>query len=217
MRAAALARACLGFYLNDVGLFASYTGHYELALRYYGEAYDIHRTLQQNLSIDLYNEAELLVFLGRLSEAQRTASEALRLATGEGDEKRVCNSHSIHGWVAAAAGQLRPAALDFALANALEKKMLGNELCSTRGIQWAELLVRSGHPGLATRRTKANLRICEREQWNENSARCHSMLGWCALAEGRLDDAESELRQAEPVLRRGSAPVRPRRLTRHRR
>ncbi len=81
--------------------------------------------------------------------------------------------------------------------------MRGDELCSLRGIQWAELLVRSGHPGLATRRTKANLRICEREQWNEDIAHCHSMLGWCALAEGRLDDAESELRQAEPVLRRG--------------
>ncbi len=29
------------------------------------------------------------------------------------------------------------------------------------------------------------------------------MLGWCALGEGRLDDAELGLRQAEPVLRRG--------------
>ena len=80
-----LSRRRLSFYLNDVGFFASFTGHHELALRYYGEANDIARELQDahNLSIGLCNEAELLVFLGRLSEAQRTASEALRLATEE--------------------------------------------------------------------------------------------------------------------------------------
>ena len=133
----------LSFYLNDVGLFASYTGQHELALRYYGEANDIHRELQShNLSIDLYIEAELLVFLGRLSEAQRAASEALRLATEKGDERGIRYSHCYCGWAAALSGQLRPAALDFALANALEKKMnpVGDGLYSLRGIWWAELL-----------------------------------------------------------------------------
>ncbi|MCA1851789.1 MAG: hypothetical protein LC647_05200 [Beggiatoa sp.] len=70
-------------------------------------------------------------------------------------------------------------------------------------MQWAELLLRSGHPARATRRTKANLRICEGNEWNEDIALCHLMLGWCALAEGRLDDAGLGLRQAEPILRRG--------------
>ena len=79
-----LSRRRLSFYLNNVGLSAMGSGQHELALRYYGEANDISRELQDahNLSIDLI-EAELLVFLGRLSEAQRAASEALRLATGE--------------------------------------------------------------------------------------------------------------------------------------
>lgn len=200
-----LSQRGLRSYLNDVGLFASYTGHYEHALRYYREAKSMHGEQQDahNLSIDLRNEAELLVFLGSLSEAQRMASEALRLATEEGDEEGIRYRHCYRGWAAALAGQLRPAALDFALANALEKKMFGVELCSLRGIQWAELLLRSGHPALAARRTKANLRICERYQWNEDIADCHSLLGRCALAEGRPDDAESGLRHAEPILRRG--------------
>jgi tetratricopeptide (TPR) repeat protein len=137
--------------------------------------------------------------LGRLSEAQRTSSEALRLAAEEGDEKLIRYSHCHRGWAGALAGQPRPAALDFALGNALEKKMF----YGLRGVWWAELLVRSGHPGLATRRTKANLRICEHKRWNLDIAHCHSMHGWCALAEGRLDDAESELRQAEPILHQG--------------
>jgi len=200
-----LSPRAMSFYLNDVGLFATYSGHQELALRYYGEANDIYRGVQDalNLSIGLQNEATLLVSLGRLSEAQRAASEALRLATEEGDEEAIRYSHSRRGWTASLSGQLGPAALDFALANALEKKMFGEELCSGRGVWWAELLLRSGHPALTTRRTKANLRICERKQWNEVIACCHSMLGWCALAEGRLGDAEVELRQAEPVLRQG--------------
>jgi hypothetical protein len=139
--------------------------------------------------------------LGRLNEAQRTASEALRLATEERGEIGILNSRSYRGWAASLSGQLRPAALDFALVNALEKKndSDGDELYGFRGVRWAELLVRSGHPALATRRTKANLRICKRNRWNNDIARCHSMLGWCALTEGRLDDAESGLRQAEPV------------------
>jgi tetratricopeptide (TPR) repeat protein len=188
-------------------LFASYTGHHELALRYYGEANDIHRDLQDalNLSRGLCNEAVLLVFLGRLSESQRTFSEALRLASEEGDEEEICDSHCFRGWAASLSGQLRPAALDFALANALHKKMdrVGAELYGLRGVWWAELLVRSGLPGLATRRTKTNRRISERYDSNDGIARCQSMLGWCALAEGRLDDAELGLRQAEPVQRRG--------------
>ena len=78
-----------------------------------------------------------------------------------------------------------------------------DELYSGRGIRWAELLLRSGHPALAALRTQANLRICERNRWNDDIALCHWMLGWCALAEARLDDAQAELRKAEPVLHRG--------------
>jgi len=202
-----LSRKRLGFYLNTVGLFAMNSGYYEHALRYYREANDVAREVQDayNLRIGLDNQAELLVFLGRLSEAQRMASEALRLATEVRGEDEIRDSHCYRGWAAALSGQLRSAALDFALANALEKKNDpdGDELYSGRGIHWAELLLRNGHPALATHPTKANLRICESEQWNDDIARCHSMLGWCALAEGRLDDAELELRQAEPILRRG--------------
>ena len=68
--------------------FASYTGHHELALRYYGHRNDLAREMQDatNLSNNLQDKAELLVFLGRLGEAQRAAAEALRLATEKGDE-----------------------------------------------------------------------------------------------------------------------------------
>jgi hypothetical protein len=80
---ATLSRSRLRFYGQSVGLFASVTGHDELALRYYGEGNDVAREQQDahNLSIGLANEADLFVVLGRLSEAQHPAAEALRLAS----------------------------------------------------------------------------------------------------------------------------------------
>jgi tetratricopeptide (TPR) repeat protein len=204
---AKLSQNRLSFFLNGIALFASLCGQYELALEYYSDANAIDReTLHtKNLSIGLQNETDLLVYLGRLAEAQQTASEALRLATRERDEAEIRDSHTYHGWAALLFGQVRSAAEEFARANELQKKddPEGNELYSVRGIQWAELLFRTGHPALAVRRTEANLRICEESHWNADIARSHWMLGACALAEGRLDDAEAQLQLAEPILHRG--------------
>jgi tetratricopeptide (TPR) repeat protein len=202
-----LTRKRLAFYLNDVGVFAMYSGHYELALRYYNCSDAIYGEIRDSVSVSfgLHNRSELLAMLGRLAEAQRTATESLHLARREHDEKAILFSHAYHGWDKALSGQVLPAAEDFAFANELEKKndLEGNELYGLRGVWWTELLLRSVHPTLASRRTHSNLRICERHQWNNDSALCHWMLGWCALVEGMLDVAESELVQAEPILHRG--------------
>ncbi|HEX5732725.1 MAG TPA: SIR2 family protein [Blastocatellia bacterium] len=202
-----LSRIRMGFYLNDVGLFATNSGQYELALRYYNAAVAIAHEMGSvyNLSRILRNQSELLSNLGRLAEACRTATEAIRLATQERDEELISEGHAFRGWPGALSGQVRPAAEDFGLASELEKKITGgvSELSSVRGIYGAELLFRSGHTALASRRTQANLRICEPYQWNADIAGCHWMLGWCALIEGRLDDAQAELRQAEQIFHRG--------------
>jgi hypothetical protein len=202
-----LSQERLGFYLNAVSLNAMNNGHFELALHYYNDSNIIAREIQNEiiLSNSLQNGSELLASLGRLAEARRTATEAINLAAQKRDEEEVCYSKTTHGWVAALSGQVCPAAEDFAIANEVEKKNDpdGDELYGTRGIWWAELLIRSGYPALASRRTQANLRICERYQWNQIIAQCHWMLGRCALAEGMLNVAESEFRQAEPILHRG--------------
>ena len=202
-----LSQENLAFYLNEVGLSAMTSGHCELALFYYADANSIYREMQnaKYLSIGLQNESGLLVSLGRLAEARRAVTEAHQFATQERDEREICGSYAYNGWTVTLCGQVRTAAEDFALANELEKKNApdDSELYSISGTQWAELLVRSGHPAMASRRTQANLRISERYQWNEDIARCHWMLGWCALAEGKLDVAEAELRPAELILHRG--------------
>ncbi len=124
------------------------------------------------------------------------------------EEQEVRYSYTQRGWalgLTASSNQLHCSAVDFALAYELQKKNDpdSDELSSTPGIQWAELLLHSGHPSLAAHRAQANLLLCERGRANQDIARCHWMLGWCALAEDRLDDAQDELRKAEPILHRG--------------
>jgi hypothetical protein len=204
---AKLSQSFLAFYLNAVGFFASYCGQYELALEYYAGSSAIYQAMQKtrHLSRVLVNEADLLLFLGRLAEAQRKSAEALRLSSVERNESEVRNCRVSHGWAAVLSGQLWAAAEDFACANEIVKRNGpdGDELYGIHGIWWAELLLRTGHLVLAGRRTEANLRICERNHSNQDIARCHWMLGACALAEGRLDDAEAQLQLAEPILHRG--------------
>jgi len=203
-------RGDLAFYLASVGVNAMNSGQYDTAVRFLSEGNDLAREMQddRNLSIGLRNISNLLVYLGRLADAKETADKALRLASENKDERQVFSNYAHRGWAAtlsASSKQLLSSAEDFALANELEKKNDPDfaELHSLRGIQWAELLLRGGHPSQAARRTQVNLLVCERNRWNDNIARCHWMRGWCALAEGRLEEAQAELCKAEPILHRG--------------
>lgn len=197
----------LAFYLSEVGLFAMSIGQFDLALHYFNDS-RAHRSRlsdTNNLSVSLRNESQLRSFLGQLTEATHAATEALRLATRMRDERQMRNSYAHRGWSATLSGDVRSAAEDFGIANELEQEndRRGAELYSLRGIKWAELIIRSGRWALADRRTQANLLTCKRNRWNQAVAQCHWLLGWCALAEGRLDVAEAELCRAEPILHRG--------------
>jgi len=191
-------QARLRFYLNEVGLFASSSGDYEFAARFYSGSNSIAREMKDalNLSIGLENESELSAFLGSLTESAARAAEALTLARDLGDEEQIHNANASHGWARSLSGLVQTAADDFAVANAMDHY-------SFHGIQWADVLSRSGHPGLAARRVVDLLKFCERFRRNDHSARCHWMLSVCALAAGRLDEAETELHRAEPVFHSG--------------
>lgn len=195
----------LAFYLNDVGLAASNNGQLELAGRFYADSIAIRRKVgdARDVSIGLQNQAALAVYRGRLAEAADRQTESLGIARGARIEGSMKYGYAYRGWTQELSGQVRAAAEDFATANGLEKKATGQELYSLRGTQWAELLYRAGHAALGARRAAANLRVCERNRWNDDSARCHFMLGACALTEGQLDEAEAELRQAEGVFHGG--------------
>ncbi len=223
---AVLSRWELAFYLNEVGRHATQSGYFEYALSFYDSAIDIARERRDasNLSRGLLNVSELLALLGRLVKAESAATEAIKLARRERIWRKISSGYGIRVWSATLSGQLKSAAEDLALADDAEKRAnyeelsetfglyarslntSGNELESLLGIHGAELLVRSGHPAAASQRVVGRLGLCRRNQWNYNIALCHWMLGWCALAEGRLADAEAELRHAEPIFHRSHLP-----------
>jgi hypothetical protein len=201
----------LAFYLNEVGRHATQSGHLELALLYYNGAINLAhiRDDMSNLSLGLQNKSELLCLMGHLAEAQRTAVEAVELATRRGGKRKISSSYSIRGWAAALSGQLLSAAEDFARADAMEAiagfdemevNFKGYEFESLKDIHAAEMIVRGGQPALARGRTLNNLYTCEENRWNYNVALCHWMLGWCALAERGLQEASRAVRRAQPVL-----------------
>lgn len=195
-----LGNSRLPFYLNEVGLFAVNSGRFELALHYHDEANAIIRKTKgaTNLIVNWQNKSELLTILGRLAEAQHTATQALQIATRERNQKEIDFSLGYRGWPTCLLGQTQRSAEDFAIAS----KNVSN-LYSLGRLQWAELLVRSGQHVLATRHIHANLLIHNRNQWNAYVARCHWILGWCALVAGKLNVAEAKLQQAEAIFHRG--------------
>ncbi len=205
----ALGKGVVRSFLAAAASFARMSGDAESALRLTERADVIARETKDEkaLSNGLQGEADLLVELGLIERAARAADEALSLALETREEPAVRSRLGARARILALSGELLRAARDFSRANELERKNdpEGDELYSTRGVDWAELLLRSGHVETAQRRTAANLRICECFGWIEPVARCRWLLARCALAEGRHSDAEVELRQAESALLRGHA------------
>lgn len=136
------------------------------------------------------------------------AKEATNLARELRDKWIICSSHALRGWVQALCGDVRSLTEDFARATALKTHAtdidrLYDQLYLYPSTQCAELLCRAGLPDLAVGHVVENLRVSQSAGWNDKAAYCHWVLGVCALADGRLNEAEEELRQAEPVFHQG--------------
>ncbi len=197
-----LSARLLSFYLNWVGMFAHFAGEPETAILYYAasEALDRNADDRVNLSIDLGNLAMVETSLGRLGDAVRHGAESLENAVLAEDGQQTRSSHV---WMAAAAslrGGVETAGKAFTEANTIENRIHpdGADLYSTRGIWWAEHLLRTGQINRARELTDRNRQICERNSWRDDVARSEWILGWldvigndCRSAHFHLDQAEA--------------------------
>lgn len=214
VRDASRQRACeeklsprrLSFYLNDVGLYSMNHGDYQGALESYRQSGALYQAAfdSKSISIVLHNQSELHWYLGEWGQAANAATKALEFAENAAESISIKIAFAFHGAALAACGQVRQAAEFFAQANALEKQHDpdGDELYSLCGVQWSELLMRSGQATLAERRTRANLNICQHGKWNNDIAWCNWLLAACALVQGRIEDAAEPLAEAERILQR---------------
>jgi tetratricopeptide (TPR) repeat protein len=105
----------LGFYLNDVGLYATDAGdlatahdYLTLAVRHDRDAGGI-----GSLAADLQNLADCLGHLGLVGPAREAAAESLTCAEVAGRQNDVRNSHALLGWLAGLAGDTTAAAAAF--------------------------------------------------------------------------------------------------------
>lgn len=201
-----LGRSRLAQYLVAVGSFASMRGELDLAAEYYADSKPIWVSLNDmsNVNIVEQNEMEILTVSGRLFDANVHAGNALSLMRERKDRIEERRALACRGWVQMLIGNVRDAADDFALAEALAEAgdTDRDELLCHRATRWAELLLRTDHAELAAAKAAAGLQVCEKSGWMMDAARCRWMLGVCALAAGDLDLAEAELRRAEDGLRR---------------
>ena len=197
----------LGFYLNEVGLFAMHAGDLATARDYLPQVVGHYRDAGNTsfLAVGLQNLAECLGHLGQIGPARDTAAEALTCAESAGDRENIRDAHAFSGWLAGLAGDAAQAGQHFTAADQIEvaDDPDGDHLYSFRGTNWAEWLARTGRPGPARALTSRNADICRDYGWNEALARCDRMLGRLALAAGDTAAAGEHLAAAAGCFRDG--------------
>jgi len=205
--AAQLDDVSLGFYLNEVGLFAMNAGDLvtaeefmSLAIRGYRDSGDT-----KNLTVTLTNLAECLSHLGHLGPAQDAAAEALAYAESFDDWSEIRTAQSYLGMVTALAGDTVKAEQWFLSADQIDvsESTGDNHLYSTRGIWWADHLALTGRQDPARALTRGNSDFCRGYGWNEDVALCDLLLGRLALATGDSATAGERLAAAAALFRDG--------------
>jgi hypothetical protein len=197
----------LGYYANQVGLYAMYAGdlaaakeYQSLAIRQYRDDGDM-----VNLGINLRNLAECLGYLGQAGPGRNATTEALACdeTLGKRGSTEVSLSHL--GKLATLAGDTAEAERRFLAADQVQVREShdGIHLYSLRGIWWADFLVLTGRHDPARALTLRNDSIAKEYGWTEDVARCGRILGGLALADGDTDAAGEHLTAAAAVFRAG--------------
>lgn len=204
----ALGQSGLAFMLNVVNLLAATGGEFAEALPFLRDANAIARQLNEsvNLGVGLYGEADLLCCLGQLAKSGSAAHDALAATRSAEAKPGSYTKHALCYLANALAGQGRSgeALAAFNAAKAIERRTYpdSEELRSYIEVLYATLLIRLGQTEHAQAIIEANLRACELYGWQEDVARCHTLLGVLATLAGRLPDAAQHLSQAELVFHR---------------
>ncbi len=197
----------LGYYLNDVGLYAMYTGDLITAREYMRMVISFNRRADdsRNLANSFINFSECLEALGDIDGAVAAATESFGAASVDRAWLDVRDAHAAIGWLAAMTGDPAKADEQFSAADRLEvaHDPESNHLYSLRGSRWADWLARSGRTGAALALTNRGLEIARQYGWNADAARAERQLGRLALAAGDGGAAGRHLAEAAAGFRDG--------------
>jgi hypothetical protein len=200
-----LSKSRLSFYVNDVGLFATYAGDLATAREYLDAGIRLDRDADDwtNLTIALENLAGCLAWFGQAQPAAVAAAEALTHATTTDHRDNILVARSYLGWAADLAGDTATAEQQFMASDGDNYHDRGDHLSSLWGVQWGEFLAHTGRPGPARQLTTRNLAISQENGWRADVARCRRVLAHLDLADHDLVAAGEHLAAAVRTFRDG--------------
>ena len=186
--AAHLGPSSLNYYVGFVGVLAMYAGDLTAAREYLLMDIDYRRQAGNTayLASSLQSLVSCLAYLGMATTARDTAAEALASAQAADDQLEIRDAHAGMGWLAARAGHVAEAELQFTTADQLQVVIdpNGDHLYSGHGIRWAEWLATDRTVRACSDPDRPHRGISQENGWNEDVARCDRMLGRLALAAG---------------------------------
>lgn len=195
----------LGFYLNEVGLFAMCRGDLATAERFLGAAVDHGRDAgdNRNVSIRLTNWTECLAWMGHAGRSRDAASPALELAVMAGGDDAIFKSHAYLAWGLCLSGETRSADEHLIAADEIDYRRQSRHLTSIGASWWGQVLSLTGRTAIGRALAVAGLKVSTEEGWSEDVARSDRALARCDLIDGHVSDAEPRLRRAESTFRDG--------------
>ena len=168
----------LGFYLNDVGLFAAIAGELAAAQQFLVDAIEHARRTddREGLATVLQNWCDCLSSLGDTVVGRNAAAEALELAVGLGDDTEAGTAYAYLASAAHLAGATADAERSFVAADTISYAEEEEHRFSVNGSWWATMLCDTGRTVIA-RSARGGEPRDQRAQWLE---RGHRTLRACA-------------------------------------
>jgi tetratricopeptide (TPR) repeat protein len=191
----------IGFCLMSLGRLREAVPFYERVIKAGLAAEDWH-----NISVDNQNLAELHAQLGALEASAEAARQALDLARHAENKRDEKNSQRGQAWAEHLLGNLDVATSIFIQIETLEQEEYLQEniryLFSTRGINHADHLRRTGKPDYARRVTKANLAWWVKNyKWPKDESSCLRILGDLNSDSGNHESARAHYESALKIAR----------------
>jgi tetratricopeptide (TPR) repeat protein len=202
---ARLGSARLGYYINETGERALFSGSLHEARDHLSEAV-AHSRKTGDATVLWRSQANLIACLGYLGEinaARDIAARVLQQAEAAENRLQVLLVHAEMGWLAGLAGDSIGCDEHFAAADYISILESGVHLHSLPGTQWAEALVRTNRLGPASALTDTNRRISYKSRRKAHVARCDQLSGHIALTRGDTLKAREKLAAATQSFRDG--------------
>ncbi|MEW6104631.1 MAG: tetratricopeptide repeat protein, partial [bacterium] len=156
----------------------------------------------KNASVGYQNLADLWFRTGRLKEANESAQTALELAEKAGFDKNICYSKAYLGWILHLLGKNEKAEKEFRQADELARKIWGHRDFSITGVFYADFLISIKQIDEAFELTKANLEICQSENWLNSISRCHRCLSAIERLKGNQKEAKTHLQTSLEIAKK---------------